>query len=95
MVIASSRIILDTSFCVSLKDKRSILQKIKQRILNKFNVCISEVGYQDEWGTAGLAVVVVSPDEKYASSIINKVTDFIENSFPGLLDDWDLDIYIR
>ncbi len=95
MFIASSIIIIDTSFCFSLKEKRSILQKIKQRVKNKFNVSISEIDYQNDWHKAGLGVVIVSSDNKYSNTIINKVIDFIENSYPGLIIDWDLDIYHR
>ncbi len=92
MFICSSKITLDTSYCFSLKDKRSILQKIKQRVKNKFNVSIAEIDYQDEWHTAQLGIAIVSPDGKYSNSIMNKVIDFIEEMFPGMIEDWDLDI---
>ena len=95
MFICSSKITLDTSYCFSLKDKRSIIQKIKQKTKNKFNVSISEIEYQNEWHKAMIGISIVSSDSKYSNTVMNKVVDFIENIYPGIIEDWDLDIYNR
>lgn len=95
MFISSSKIIFNTSFCFSLKEKRSILQKIKRRIINKFNVSVSEVDYQNNWHKALIGIAFVSSDSKHSNIIINKVVNFIEDIYPGLIEDWDLDIYCR
>ena len=42
----------------SLKDKRMVLRRIKDRV-SKFNVAVSEVAHQDLWRRAALAVVTV------------------------------------
>ncbi|HHF58000.1 MAG TPA: DUF503 domain-containing protein, partial [candidate division WOR-3 bacterium] len=36
----------------SLKDKRGILKRLKDRIRNKFNVSVSEIDDQDVWRRA-------------------------------------------
>lgn len=95
MFICSTKITLDTSYCFSLKEKRSILQKVKQRVKNKFNVTIAEIDYHDDWHNAQIGIAFVSSDDKHSNSVINKTVDFIEDAFPGLITDWDLDIYMR
>ncbi|MFW5891386.1 MAG: DUF503 domain-containing protein [bacterium] len=95
MFICTSKVTIDTSFCYSLKEKRSIIQKIKSRTRNKFNVSISEIEYQNEWHKAQLGIAIVASESKYTNSIINKVVDFIDDMYPGLLEDWDLDIDSR
>ena len=68
----------------SLKDKRMVLRRIKDR-LKKFNVAVSEVEHQDLWQRAGLAVVTVSPDQVHADRELAAVADEIERVEPGLI----------
>ena len=44
----------------SLKDKRAVLRSLKDRAINKMNVSVAEVGYQDTWKQAELAFVTVA-----------------------------------
>ena len=58
----------------SLKEKRIVIKSIKDKISNRFNVSIAEVGYQDKWQRALLGVSKVSND----TISIEKVFDFID-----------------
>lgn len=44
----------------SLKDKRSALRSLKDRLHNEMNVSVAEVGDQDLWQSARLAIVTVA-----------------------------------
>jgi uncharacterized protein len=68
----------------SLKDKRMVLRRVKDRI-KKFNVAVSEVEHQDLWQRAGLAVVTVSTDQAHADRELAAVADEIERIEPGLI----------
>lgn len=68
----------------SLKDKRMVLRRIKDR-LKKFNVATSEVEYHDLWQRAGLAVVTVSPDESHADRELAAAAEEIDRVEPGLI----------
>lgn len=46
----------------SLKDKRREIRGLKDRIRSKFNASVAEVGYQDKWQRAALAVCLVGND---------------------------------
>lgn len=92
MIIGTSKVIINTDYCFSLKEKRSIIQRIKRRVRNKYNVSIAETDFQNEWHDAQLGIAVVSNDSKHADSTINKVINFIEEIYPGIVDDWDLEI---
>ena len=59
----------------SLKDKRSVIKGLKERIRNKLNVSVAEVEYQDKWQRSTIAVACVSSD----NSIIDKTKSIIEN----------------
>ncbi len=68
----------------SLKEKRMVLRRIKDR-LQKFNVAVSEVEHQDVWQRAGLAVVTVSAGRAHAERELAAAADEIERVEPGLI----------
>lgn len=68
----------------SLKDKRMVLRRIKDRI-GAFNVAVAEVAHQDLWQRAGLAIVTVATDDDGASKVLNQALDEIERLEPGLV----------
>ena len=68
----------------SLKEKRMVLRRIKDRV-KKFNIAVSEVEHQDLWQRAGLAVVTVATDEPHADRELAAVVDEIERVEPGLI----------
>ena len=68
----------------SLKEKRLVLRRIKDR-LKKFNVAVSEVEHHDLWQRAGLAVVTVSVDQAHADRELAACADEIERVEPGLV----------
>ena len=49
--------------CHSLKEKRSVVNRLKTRLQNRFHVSIAEVDHQDLWqrSAVGLALVVSGP----------------------------------
>ncbi len=52
----------------SLKDKRSEVRGLKERIRSKFNASVAEVGYQDKWQRTVLAVGLVGSDKRQLES---------------------------
>jgi uncharacterized protein YlxP (DUF503 family) len=68
----------------SLKDKRMVLRRVKDR-LGAFNVAIAEVAHQDLWQRAGLGVVTVASSDDMADQTVAAVLDEIERLEPGLV----------
>ncbi len=69
--------------CGSLKQKRVILNGLKSKLRNKFNISIIEAGYQDKWQRAVVAIACISNDEKIVSSTFNQIMNFIEMEKKG------------
>jgi uncharacterized protein YlxP (DUF503 family) len=57
----------------SLKDKRMVLRRIKDRVREKLSVTLSEVGEHDTWNRAELGCAVVSADRGKALEVIDDV----------------------
>ncbi len=59
----------------SLKDKRHVVQSLKERLRHKFNVAVAEIEYQELWQRAAVAAVTVSPDHAHAEKVLRSVED--------------------
>lgn len=68
----------------SLKDKRMVLRRLKDRI-GALNVAIAEVAHQDLWQRAGLAIVTVGSSDEMAQKTLTSALDEIERLEPGLV----------
>jgi uncharacterized protein YlxP (DUF503 family) len=62
----------------SLKGKRKVIKSLVQRLRNRFNLSVSEVGYQDLWQRAELGMAVVCHNGAGADSIMEKIFTFVE-----------------
>lgn len=59
---------LEESF--SLKDKRHVVQGLKDRLRRKFNVSVAEIDYQELWQRGLVAVATVSGDRSHARRVL-------------------------
>ncbi|HID38515.1 MAG TPA: DUF503 domain-containing protein [Calditrichaeota bacterium] len=57
----------------SLKDKRMVLNRIKDRTRKKYNVSVAETNYTEKWQRSELAFALVSGQHGYVEKILNKL----------------------
>ncbi len=76
----------------SLKDKRQVVQGLKDRLRRKFNVAVAEIDYQDLWQRALVAAVTVSGDHSQAALILEAVereaAQWLGGSLVGATLEW-------
>ncbi len=77
MLIGTAEIEIYLPGTFSLKEKRFVLQSIKKRIHNTFNVSIAEIDFQDKWQRSSLGIACVSNDRRHIDTTINKVLQTI------------------
>jgi uncharacterized protein YlxP (DUF503 family) len=63
----------------SLKERRGVVRSISQRVRNRFNVSVSEVGGQDTWQRAELGVAVAGSDRTRVREVVERAVAFIED----------------
>ena len=63
----------------SLKDKRQVLKSLKDRLHNRFNASVAEVGFNELWQRSTVAFAVVSNGMDHADEVISKAIRFIED----------------
>ncbi len=69
----------------SLKEKRSRLKSMISRIHNTFNVSTAEIGSQDVWQSALIAVAIVTNSSQHAHQVIGSISHWIEKHYPDLI----------
>lgn len=84
MRIAILHVELHIPYAQSLKDKRMVLRRVKDR-LQKFNVAVAEVEHHDLWQRARLGVVAISTTAEHVERELAAAADEIERVEPGLV----------
>jgi uncharacterized protein YlxP (DUF503 family) len=56
--------------CQSLKEKRSVVKSLKDRLHDRFNVSAAETKHQDVWQRAEITCAVVAGTRKVAESVL-------------------------
>ena len=64
---------LEVFGCQSLKEKRSVIKSLKDRLHTRFNVSVAETDYQDLWQRAELTACLVSTERRHAESVLTSV----------------------
>jgi hypothetical protein len=77
----------------SLKQKRSVLKSIKDRLRNNFNISVSEVAAEDVWQSATIGVAIVGSDRRYMNAVLSKVVDYLRNFRQIQLIDYEMEFY--
>ena len=80
MRVALAKVDLFFPYCHSLKEKRHILHKIKDRIFADFKISIHEVDHHDKWQRAQLGLAIVGNDALILNGLSDKILEKISNS---------------
>lgn len=77
MLVATGTWQLSLPGCVSLKDKRSVVRSLRDRLRRSFNVSVSETAFQDVHARAEISVALIAPDRCFADSVLSKIDHVI------------------
>ena len=57
----------------SLKDKRKVVQALKDRLRRRSNVSVAEIEFQEKWQRSVVGVVAISQTEAHAREVLERV----------------------
>jgi len=87
MYVGVLRLVLHIPHARSLKDKRSVVRRFRDRVRARFDVSIAEVGDQDLLQKAVFGVSVVSGDAAVCDSVLEQVARAAETDENAVLTD--------
>lgn len=93
MVIAVSSFTLLIHGSHSLKEKRQVLRKLKDKLKNRFpNTSVAETAHNDKWQLAEISIVKAGVEAKVLDSYMRKVNDYIEELGLVEITDFSLEV---
>jgi uncharacterized protein YlxP (DUF503 family) len=78
MVVGTMRLELHLPASDSLKAKRSVLNRVKERVRSGFNASVAEVDYQDLWQRAALGVAIVGSAPGALDNVLRDILRAVE-----------------
>ncbi|HZU82047.1 MAG TPA: DUF503 domain-containing protein [Polyangiaceae bacterium] len=87
MIVGVLRLTFHVPHARSLKDKRRVVQKFRDRVRSRFDVSIAEVAEQDKLQRAVFGVSVVSADAAVCDSVLEHVARVAETQEDAVLTD--------
>lgn len=88
MFVGIVRFELHLPGCTSLKDKRSIVRGLKDRLWQRLHAAVAEVEFQDLWQRAAFGVAVVSGESRHVAELLQSVRNLVESTPGADLIDW-------
>jgi uncharacterized protein len=64
----------------SLKEKRFVLKSLKDRLKNKFNISVAEIGFQDKWQRSAIGIALIGNEQSHVEESLQHIFTFIDNS---------------
>ena len=71
----------------SLKEKRSVVKGLKDRLHDRFNVSAAETAHQDLWQRAEISACVMASDRKVAESVLQQADDLVAGEYRARIID--------
>jgi len=78
MIVGAAAVEIHIHGSQSLKAKRGVVRSIVQRVRNRFNLSVAEVGGQDTWQRAVLGLAAAGGDAIRVRSVLERALEFIE-----------------
>jgi uncharacterized protein len=77
----------------SLKEKRSVVQSLRNRLRSRFNVAVAELDHQDVWQRATLGVTSISNSQPLLESLLQQVLAESEKILGQEVANYSLDYF--
>ncbi len=78
MIVVSQTWELALPGCTSLKEKRSVIRSLRDRLRNRFNLSVAETDWHDATDRAKLSVALVTTDGRFAETVMGKADRLVE-----------------
>ncbi|MFQ5822753.1 MAG: DUF503 domain-containing protein [bacterium] len=93
MLVGVCRIELFVPDSSSLKSKRFVLNSIKKRIRNKFNVSVSEIGNNDKWQRITLGISTISNERRFIDMTMSEILKVIDDDVRMEIVNHSVEVY--
>lgn len=83
MVIGLLSLEIFLPFSHSLKEKRKVLNALKDRIKKKYNCAFAELDFQDKWQRAKVGIITLNSQKGLVDRVLQKILTEAEQGLEG------------
>jgi uncharacterized protein YlxP (DUF503 family) len=87
MVISILKFIIEMPMSVTLKEKRRVIQSLKDRLFQKYKLSVAEIDLNDSHKFSHIGTALVSNSKKHGESVLHKALAYIEEHVEGRIMD--------
>jgi uncharacterized protein YlxP (DUF503 family) len=88
MFVVVARCELHLPAAESLKAKRAVLNRLKDRLRDAAPAAVAEVDHMELWQRAALGLAVISGESGHADLLMRKLRDVIDRQMDAVVLDW-------
>lgn len=92
MIVGAAIVEIHVHGSQSLKQKRGVVRSIQQRLRNRFNLSVAEVGGQGTWQIAVLGMSAAGAEVSPVKKVLERAIRFVEEMHLAEVLDSDLQI---
>ena len=92
-VIGYCKLCLNIPMAQSLKEKRSFIKSLQEKLKNKFNIAIAEIDKNNLWQSSVLGIVTVSKDSSFIEKTLNNIIVFIDEFYGVEISKYEIEYY--
>jgi uncharacterized protein len=67
----------------SLKDKRKVLNTLRDRVRSRFNAAFAELDFQDKWQRSRIGIVTLNSQKGLVDDALHKICRDVEGNLEG------------
>ena len=90
MVVSMLKFIIELPESYSLKDKRRVVRSLKDKLIKKYKLSVSEIDLHNSLAYAQVGAALVSNSRSHGEKVLQKAVTFIEQEGFGRLHDYSI-----
>jgi len=91
MIVGLLKIEIYIPVSASLKEKRMVLNSIRDRVRKKFNVSVAEIDYLDKWQRSLIAIAMVTAKKGFAEEVLTKIFQLLDSDLSFEINNYTIE----
>jgi len=91
MIVGLLKIEIYIPVSASLKEKRMVLNSIRDRVRKKFNVSVAEIDYLDKWQRSLIAIAMVTAKKDFAEEVLTKIFQLLDSDLSFEINNYTIE----
>lgn len=83
MVIGLLALEIFLPYSQSLKDKRKVLNTLRDRVRGRFNAAFAELDFQDKWQRSTIGIVTLNSQKGRVDEVLQRICRDVEENLEG------------